>query len=43
MFGYFLQGMIAVRRGGIKITHEDMIEAVSEVQAKKKIKFNYYA
>lgn len=36
-------GMIALRRGGAEIHHEDFMEAVQEVQAKKKGNLIYYA
>jgi len=36
-------GMIALRREGVEIAHEDFTEAVSEVQAKKKVNLQYYA
>ncbi|KAH9362875.1 hypothetical protein HPB48_015162 [Haemaphysalis longicornis] len=36
-------GMIAMRRNGDKITHEDYMDAVVEVQGKKKGSLNYYA
>ena len=36
-------GMIALRRGAAEIHHEDYIEAVVEVQAKKKASLVYYA
>lgn len=36
-------GMIALRREGSTITHEDYIEAVMEVQARKKANLAYYA
>lgn len=36
-------GMIALRREATEISHEDFTEAVSEVQAKKKVSLNYYA
>jgi len=36
-------GMIALRRGGTEIGHEDFHEAVTEVQAKKKGNLQYYA
>ncbi|XP_077527809.1 26S proteasome regulatory subunit 6A-B-like [Haemaphysalis longicornis] len=36
-------GMIALRRGGDKITHEDYMDAIFEVQARKKASLNYYA
>ncbi|KAH9365340.1 hypothetical protein HPB48_007606 [Haemaphysalis longicornis] len=35
-------GMIALRREGSIITHEDYIEAVMEVQARKKASLSYY-
>jgi len=36
-------GMIALRREGKTITHEDYVEGVSEVQSKKKVQLDYYA
>lgn len=36
-------GMIALRREGTEINHEDFTEAVAEVQAKKKVNLQYYA
>ena len=36
-------GMIALRRGAAEIHHEDFMEAVQEVQAKKKGNLIYYA
>jgi 26S proteasome regulatory subunit T5 len=36
-------GMIALRRGATKIQHEDMMEGVTVVQAKKKQTLQYYA
>ena len=36
-------GMIALRRGGDVIQHEDFHEAVTEVQSKKKGQLLYYA
>ncbi|KAG0429639.1 hypothetical protein HPB47_023465 [Ixodes persulcatus] len=36
-------GMIALRRGGTSVTHEDYMDAIMEVQAKKKANLNYYA
>ncbi|KAJ3286838.1 26S proteasome regulatory subunit 6A [Borealophlyctis nickersoniae] len=36
-------GMIALRRGGTEITHEDFMEGIQEVQAKKKTSLQYYA
>jgi 26S proteasome regulatory subunit T5 len=36
-------GMIALRRGAIQIHHEDYMEGIQEVQAKKKMSLQYYA
>ncbi|KAJ3110437.1 26S proteasome regulatory subunit 6A [Phlyctochytrium bullatum] len=36
-------GMIALRRGAKEITHEDFMEGIQEVQAKKKTSLQYYA
>jgi len=36
-------GMIALRREATEIIHEDFVEGVSEVQAKKKVNLQYYA
>eukprot|EP01086_Lenisia_limosa_P004286 TRINITY_DN1941_c0_g1_i2.p1 TRINITY_DN1941_c0_g1~~TRINITY_DN1941_c0_g1_i2.p1 ORF type:complete len:429 (+),score=119.23 TRINITY_DN1941_c0_g1_i2:116-1402(+) len=36
-------GMIALRRGGKELEHEDYMEGVTEVTAKKKASLNYYA
>jgi len=36
-------GMIALRRESSLVTHEDFLDAVIEVQAKKKANLNYYA
>lgn len=36
-------GMLALRREATEIQHEDFIEGVSEVQAKKKVNLQYYA
>jgi len=36
-------GMIALRREGMEITHDDFTEGVAEVQAKKKVNLQYYA
>ena len=36
-------GMIALRREAEIVTHEDFMDAVMEVQAKKKQNLNYYA
>lgn len=35
--------MIALRRNATKVTHEDYMDAILEVQAKKKANLNYYA
>lgn len=37
------QGMIALRRNASVVTHEDFMDAILEVQAKKKANLNYYA
>ncbi|ETN62211.1 26S proteasome regulatory subunit 6A-B-like [Anopheles aquasalis] len=36
-------GMIALRRSAEALTHEDFMEAIMEVQAKKKANLNYFA
>lgn len=36
-------GMLALRRDGTEVCHEDFNEAITEVQAKKKANLNYYA
>ena len=36
-------GMLALRRGGTELKHEDYVEGVTVVQAKKKASLNYYA
>ncbi|KAJ1526270.1 hypothetical protein ONE63_009424 [Megalurothrips usitatus] len=36
-------GMIALRRNAQVVTHEDFMDAIMEVQAKKKANLNYYA
>uniref|UniRef100_A0A8D1JH44 26S proteasome regulatory subunit 6A n=1 Tax=Sus scrofa TaxID=9823 RepID=A0A8D1JH44_PIG len=36
-------GMIALRRGATELTHEDYMEGILEVQAKKKANLQYYA
>ncbi|KAI3646100.1 hypothetical protein MP228_005699 [Amoeboaphelidium protococcarum] len=36
-------GMIALRRGGAELRHEDFMEGIQEVQAKKKTTLQYYA
>ncbi|ORX63602.1 AAA-domain-containing protein [Linderina pennispora] len=36
-------GMIALRRGGTKLSHEDFMEGIQEVQAKKKTSLQYFA
>ena len=37
------QGMIALRRDAVEVQHEDFMDAILEVQAKKKMNLNYYA
>ncbi|CAH8591998.1 unnamed protein product [Schistosoma haematobium] len=36
-------GMIALRRSASEVTHEDYMDAILEVQAKKRTNLNYYA
>ncbi|KAI7824493.1 26S protease regulatory subunit 6A-like protein [Kickxella alabastrina] len=36
-------GMIALRRGATKLSHEDFMEGIQEVQAKKKTSLQYFA
>uniref|UniRef100_A0A1I8J6Q5 AAA domain-containing protein n=1 Tax=Macrostomum lignano TaxID=282301 RepID=A0A1I8J6Q5_9PLAT len=36
-------GMLALRRGATTVSHEDYMDAILEVQAKKKNSLNYYA
>ncbi len=36
-------GMLALRRDGTSVTHEDFVEGITAVQAKKKANLNYYA
>ncbi|KAI8388045.1 26S protease regulatory subunit 6A [Radiomyces spectabilis] len=36
-------GMLALRRGSVEISHEDFMDAIQEVQAKKKMSLQYYA
>ncbi|KAI8074953.1 putative RPT5-26S proteasome regulatory subunit [Gongronella butleri] len=36
-------GMLALRRGQVEIKHEDFMDAIQEVQAKKKMSLQYYA
>lgn len=38
-----LQGMIALRREATELDHEDYMDAIIEVQAKKKANLMYYA
>jgi 26S proteasome regulatory subunit T5 len=35
--------MIALRRNAVEVQHEDFMDAILEVQAKKKMNLNYYA
>jgi 26S proteasome regulatory subunit T5 len=37
------KGMLALRRDATQVTHEDFVDAILEVQAKKKAKLFYYA
>ena len=36
-------GMLALRRDATQIGHEDFVEGIVQVQAKKKTSLNYYA
>ncbi|KAL6752352.1 26S proteasome regulatory subunit [Haematococcus lacustris] len=36
-------GMLALRRDGTEVNHEDFVEGITAVQAKKKANLNYYA
>jgi ATP-dependent 26S proteasome regulatory subunit len=36
-------GMLALRRDATSVTHEDFVEGITAVQAKKKTTLNYYA
>eukprot|EP00244_Chara_vulgaris_P000602 TRINITY_DN10_c1_g2_i3.p1 TRINITY_DN10_c1_g2~~TRINITY_DN10_c1_g2_i3.p1 ORF type:complete len:443 (+),score=130.75 TRINITY_DN10_c1_g2_i3:305-1633(+) len=36
-------GMLALRRDAIEVNHEDFVEGIVQVQAKKKASLNYYA
>lgn len=36
-------GMIALRRGGTEVTHEDFVEGINVVKSKKKAKLYYYS
>lgn len=36
-------GMLALRRDGTSVSHEDFVEGITAVQAKKKANLNYYA
>ena len=40
---FLFQGMIALRRGATELNHEDYMEGILEVQAKKKANLQYYA
>ena len=40
---FFTQGMIALRREAVDLMHEDYMEGILEVQAKKKANLQYYA
>ena len=43
MLVIIFQGMIAMRREATELTHEDYMDAIIEVQAKKKANLQYYA
>jgi 26S proteasome regulatory subunit T5 len=36
-------GMLALRRDGTDIDHEDFVEGIAQVQAKKKSNLSYYS
>ncbi|KAF9164124.1 TATA-box-binding protein 1 [Actinomortierella ambigua] len=36
-------GMLALRRGGTQLSHDDFLQGIAEVQAKKKTSLQYYA
>jgi 26S proteasome regulatory subunit T5 len=36
-------GMLALRRDGLEVNHEDFVEGIVQVQAKKKANLYYYA
>jgi 26S proteasome regulatory subunit T5 len=36
-------GMLALRRDGLEVNHEDFVEGIVAVQAKKKATLQYYA
>lgn len=36
-------GMLALRRDGTEVNHEDFVEGIGAVSAKKKITKNYYS
>ncbi|PHJ20442.1 26s protease regulatory subunit [Cystoisospora suis] len=35
-------GMVALRRGATELCHEDFVEGIAQVQAKKKSSLNYF-
>lgn len=43
MMQFITQGMIALRREATELDHEDYMDAIIEVQAKKKANLMYYA
>ena len=43
VFITFYSGMIALRRDATELHHEDFMEAILEVQSKKKSNLQYYA
>lgn len=36
-------GMLALRRDAVELCHEDFVEGIAQVQAKKKVDLAYYA
>ena len=36
-------GMLALRRGGKELQHEDYVEGIAQVQSKKKKSLSYFA
>ena len=42
-FSLIFQGMIALRRGATELLHEDYMDGIIEVSAKKKKNLQYYA
>lgn len=42
-YSLYFKGMIALRRNAGQVVHEDFMDGILEVQAKKKATLNYYA